>query len=107
MPSSSVNSANFSGVHLRDKQYFDAPSSTVTANILPPTLKTRSLPHCTFSVTCGNERQYVRTCSISIDVFAAPPPDVRKGFAFSTWSKKNLRRLCLQRERGVTSIRDS
>src|SRR5207247_1910583 len=49
-----------------DRQYFEAPSSTVTANILPAILKTRSFPHCTFSVACGKERQWARADSISI-----------------------------------------
>ena len=35
----------------------------VTANILPPILNTRSLPHCTCSVECGKDRQCVRTHS--------------------------------------------
>src|SRR5688572_6886021 len=70
MPSRSVSSANFSGVHFTEIP--PAPDSTpVTVNIFAPTEKHRSLPHLTSSVTPGNERQNLRSCSRSINYFPA------------------------------------
>src|ERR1035437_5107216 len=65
MPGSSTSSANSSGEHLKDMQTA-AGSRTVTAYILPPILKTKSPPHCTFSVVWGSERQNLRTHSTFI-----------------------------------------
>ena len=61
----SVNSAKFSGDALNDKQT-GAGSSGVTANIFPPTLNTRSQPHCICSVEPGNDRHNLRSQSMSI-----------------------------------------
>src|SRR6185503_17930086 len=66
MPSRSTSSANFSGVHLNESFVGYPASNPATANIFSPMQNNRSLPHCTRSVTCGNERQYLRTCSRSM-----------------------------------------
>ena len=50
IPRRSVSSAKSSGVHLKES-HTEAGSNAITANILPPTFITRSLPHCTDSVT--------------------------------------------------------
>src|SRR5262245_18393312 len=63
IPSRSVNSANSSGVHLKENWLAGPASRPMTANILPPILKTRSFCHKTSSVTCGSERQYSRIFS--------------------------------------------
>src|SRR5262245_53331081 len=63
IPSSSVNSANSSGVHLNEYWHAGPASRPMTANILPPILNTRSFCHKTSSVACGNERQYSRIFS--------------------------------------------
>jgi hypothetical protein len=65
MPGRSTSSADSSAVHGSDSQT-GAGSSGSTAYILPATLKTKSFPHCTFSVLCARERQYCRTVSISM-----------------------------------------
>jgi hypothetical protein len=64
MPSRSVSSLNASGVHLNASVC--GRSVLTTANILPPTLKARSLPHLMSSVTEGRRRQNVRTASIDM-----------------------------------------
>jgi hypothetical protein len=64
MPSRSVSSANVSGVHLNESVC--GRSVLTTANILPPMLNARSLPHLISSVTAGSERQNVRTVSIDM-----------------------------------------
>src|SRR5262245_63253832 len=63
IPSRSVNSENSSGVHLNENWLAGPASRPMTANILPPILKTRSFCHKTSSVTCGSERQYSRIFS--------------------------------------------
>ncbi len=55
----SVSSAKFSGEALKERQT-EAGSNGVTANIFPPTLNTRSLPHWICSVAPGRERQISR-----------------------------------------------
>src|SRR6516165_652598 len=60
-----MSSAYSSGEHLNDR-HTGAGSRGATANIFPPTLKTRSLPHCTCSAACGSERQ----CRLSHSMFA-------------------------------------
>src|SRR3954470_24706114 len=62
MPGRSVRSAKSSGEHLKEATTL-AGSVAATANILPPILKTRSLTHCTCSVTCGNDMQQRRMAS--------------------------------------------
>ena len=57
--------ANSSWLHLKDNQCGPG-SSAATANILPATLNTRSLPHWTFSVAWGIERQCLRIRSMSL-----------------------------------------
>jgi len=52
----SVSSAKFSGEALNER-HTGAGSSGVTANIFPPTLKSRSYPHWICSVTPGNDKQ--------------------------------------------------
>jgi len=64
MPSRSMSSPNVSGVHLNATVL--GTSVFTTVNILPPTLKTRSVPHLMSSVTPGSARQIVRTTSIVI-----------------------------------------
>src|SRR5262249_50875308 len=64
MPSRSINSSNFSGVHFNESPPIE--SAPVTTNILAPTLKHRSAPHFTSSVAPGNERQNFRSCSMFI-----------------------------------------
>lgn len=59
----SVNSANSSGVDLKEIQT-SLGSSATTANILPPTFSTRWLPHWICSVACGREMQNSRTESV-------------------------------------------
>src|SRR5579871_6238254 len=59
MPSRSTNSANPSGEHLNDSHTLPG-SNDSTANILPPILNTRALPHWTDSVAWGRERQWAR-----------------------------------------------
>jgi len=59
----SVNSANSSAVDLKEIQTV-AGSSETTANILPPTFRTRWLPHWICSVACGREMQNSRTESM-------------------------------------------
>lgn len=71
MPSRSVSSANISGVHLNESVC--GRSVLTTANILPPTLNTRSLPHLMSSVAAGRLRQKVRTASMLIVVQAFMP----------------------------------
>jgi hypothetical protein len=66
IPSRSISSPNVSGVHLNASVC--GRSVFTTANILPPTLKQRSLPHLMSSVTPGSARQIVRTTSIVIVV---------------------------------------
>src|SRR5271169_2395065 len=61
----SQSSTKLSGEHLNDRRT-GATSSGDTANILPSTLKTRSDPHCTFSVARGNPKQCRRNSSMSI-----------------------------------------
>jgi len=68
IPSRSTSSANVSGVHLNLSVCGRSVFSTT--NILPPTLKTRSLPHLMSSVTPGNARQMVRTTSMVIVVYS-------------------------------------
>src|SRR5579863_754730 len=63
MSSLSINSANVSGVHLNVNRTWSSPT---TANIFARTLKQRASPHCNFSVTSGNERQYSRISSTFI-----------------------------------------
>src|SRR6266542_1556007 len=63
IPSSSVNSANSPGVHLNENWLAGPASRPMTANILPPILKTRSFCHKTSSVTWRSERQYSRIFS--------------------------------------------
>src|SRR5882757_6755545 len=58
----SVSSAKLSGEALNERQT-EAGSSGVTANILPPTLNNKSLPHWICSVTPGKERQTSRSQS--------------------------------------------
>jgi hypothetical protein len=70
MPSRSVSSPNTSGVHLNASVC--GRSVLTTANILPPTLKTRSLPHLMSSVTAGRLRQNVRTESIDMALQGSP-----------------------------------
>src|ERR1700730_8613113 len=65
IPSCSTNSANFSGVPLKDRCCGTELKERV-AKILPPTLKQRSSPHCRFSVACGKERQKRRMDSTLI-----------------------------------------
>src|ERR1017187_10350337 len=65
IPGRSVKSAKSSGEHLKESRT-GAGSSGITANILPPTLKTKSSSHCTVSATCGKERQQRRTKSMVI-----------------------------------------
>src|SRR5262245_34960060 len=65
MPGRSVRSAKSSGLHLNDMNT-GAGSVAQTANIFPPILNTRSLPHCTVSVALGNDRQCFRTASSCI-----------------------------------------
>src|SRR5258708_7786789 len=68
MPSRSISSSNFSGVHFND----NAPvteSAPVTQNIFAPTEKQRSAPHFMSSVAPGNERQNLRSCSIFMKKF--------------------------------------
>ena len=62
MPSRSASSANVSGVHLNESVC--GRSVLTTANIFPPMLNTRSLPHLMSSVTAGRLRQKVRTTSM-------------------------------------------
>jgi hypothetical protein len=64
MPSRSVSSAKASGVHLNDSVW--GRSVLTTANIFPPMLKARSLPHLMSSVTAGRLRQKLRTASMDI-----------------------------------------
>ena len=64
MPSRSVSSANVSGVHLNESVC--GRSVLTTANILPPMLNARSLPHLMSSVTAGRLRQKLRTASMDI-----------------------------------------
>ena len=59
----SVNSANSSGADLKEIQT-SLGSSETTANIFPPILSTRWLPHWICSVVCGNEMQNSRTESV-------------------------------------------
>jgi len=58
----SVSSAKFSGDALKER-HTGAGSSGVTANIFPPTLNSRSLPHCICSVAPAKERQTSRNQS--------------------------------------------
>jgi hypothetical protein len=64
IPSRSVSSAKASGVHLNARVW--GRSVLTTANIFPPMLNTRSLPHLMSSVTAGRLRQKLRTASIDI-----------------------------------------
>ena len=59
----SVNSANSSGVDLKEIQTVAGSSETI-ANILPATLNRRWLPHWICSVACGSEIQNSRTESV-------------------------------------------
>src|SRR5688500_6880305 len=77
MPSRSISSANFSGVHLKESFVGYFASSPATANIFSPIQNNRSLPHCTRSVTCGNDRQYLRICSRSISLITKSTKDTR------------------------------
>src|SRR5437773_11756069 len=65
MPSRSISSPNFSGVH-----FIEIPpeieSAPVTQNIFSPTQKHRSAPHLMSSVAPGSERQNFRSCSMFI-----------------------------------------
>ena len=58
----SVSSTKFSGDDLKDSQT-EAGSRGVAANILPPTLNSRSLPHWICSVAPGKDRQSSRSQS--------------------------------------------
>ena len=64
-PSRSTKSANVASSHLKDSATFGGATGSVqqTQNILPPTLKTRSLPHWICSVAFGNERHNLRMLS--------------------------------------------
>ena len=66
MPSRSVSSAKASGVHLNASVW--GRSVLTTANIFPPMLNTRSLPHLMSSVTAGRLRQKLRTASMGTGV---------------------------------------
>ena len=66
MPSRSISSAKLSAVHLKQNLGLESTPSAATVNILPPTLKHRSSPHCSFSVASGKERQYARNESMFI-----------------------------------------
>src|SRR5258708_20981511 len=68
MPSRSISSSNFSGVHFSDNPPA-IESAPVTQNIFAPTQKQRSAPHFMSSVAPGNVRQNLRSCSIFIESF--------------------------------------
>src|SRR5436190_18479861 len=69
MPWRSINSSNFCGVHLNDIP--PPPSAPVTQNIFAPTEKQRSALHLISSVAPGNERQYLRSCSMFTEVIGS------------------------------------
>src|ERR1700719_4343754 len=66
----SVNSAKFSGEHLKERQT-GATSSTVWANILLATLKVKSPSQTVCSVAPGKERQSSRSSSICMTTCSA------------------------------------
>src|SRR5208282_6765046 len=59
MSSTSHNSANLSGAHLKQMRCGTESSPSIT-KIFWFTLKQSSSPHCRFSFACGKERQYLR-----------------------------------------------
>src|SRR5229473_1507463 len=67
----SVSSTKFSGDDLKDSQ-IEAGSRGVAANIFPPTLNSRSLPHWICSVVPGKERQTSRSASTCMAGLYAP-----------------------------------
>src|ERR1039457_2122882 len=89
IPGRSVNSAKSSGEHLKESRT-GAGSSGITANILPPTLNTKSSSHCTVSVTCGKDRQQLRTKSTFMDYRAALRSATAGAERLATLGKKLL-----------------
>src|SRR5712692_1660107 len=80
MSGRSVSSAKFSGDVLNERNT-GAGSSGVTANIFPPTLNSRSLPHWICSVVPGKERQSSRSQSTFMrrSLSQKPYPPQQKG----------------------------
>jgi hypothetical protein len=68
IPSRSISSEYFSGVHLNEHENPLAGLRLAVANILSPIQKQRSFPHLISSKACGSDRQNSLSCSTFIDI---------------------------------------